>query len=134
MSQKVYAVASASEAACPVASNNLRLRGGIEGDDVWRLLLGECLLAASLSFVELTRLSRLNRSSLRLHDSAWRAIWCCSSKSCSSAELERILRLAVTLGKADHVRELVNPMAEQGDTSIESAVSTSERRRGIWRW
>ena len=43
-------------------------------DDVWRVLLGEGLLATSLSFSELTRLSRLNHSSRRLHDAAW-ASW-----------------------------------------------------------
>ena len=97
MIQKAFAVASASEAAGPVASNNLRLRIGFAGDnvwrmlmgegavtraretwgrglndDVWRVLLGEGLLATSLSFSEL---SRLNHSSRRLHDAAWRASW-----------------------------------------------------------
>jgi hypothetical protein len=98
MFQKAFAVASASEAAGPVASDNLRLRSGFAGDNEWRVLLGEGavtrarekrwrgmgddgwqvllgegLLATSLSFSELTRLSRLNRSSRRLHDAAWRA-------------------------------------------------------------
>ena len=115
MFQKVLALASASEAPGPVSSNNLRLCGGFAGDDVWRVILGEGLLATSLSFSELTRLGRLNRSSRRLHDATWRAIWRARSKTCGGAELERILRLSVTLGKADHVREL---MAEQGDTSV----------------
>ena len=42
-------------------------------------------LATSLSFRELTRLGRLNRGCLRLHDAAWRASW--RSKTCDSAEL-----------------------------------------------
>ena len=96
----------------PVASNNLRLRGGFEGDDVWRLLLGEGLLETSLSFGELARLGRLNRSSLRLHNAAWCAIWCARSQRCGGAELGRILRLAVILGKAVHVRKLLWPMGE----------------------
>ena len=118
MSQKVLAVPSvpsASGAPGPVASNGLRLRGGSAGDDVWRVLLGEGLLATSLSFGELTRLGRLNRSCRRLHDAAWRAIWRACSKTCGGAELGRILRLTITLGKAAHVRELVRPMTEQGD-------------------
>jgi hypothetical protein len=57
------------------ACSNLRRRDGF-GDDVWRVLLGEGLLATSLSFGELTRLGRLNRSCRRLHDAAWSAIWC----------------------------------------------------------
>jgi hypothetical protein len=118
MFQKVLAVASASEAPGPVAGNNLRLRGGFAGDDLWRVILGEGLLATSLSFSELTRLGRLNRSSRRLHEAAWRAIWRTRSKTCDGAELEHILRLSVTLGKADHVRELVRPMAEQGDKCV----------------
>ena len=65
MSQKVLAVPSASGAPGPVASNGLCLRGGSAGDDVWRVLLGEGLLATSLSFGELTRLGRLNRSCRR---------------------------------------------------------------------
>jgi hypothetical protein len=44
-------------------------------DDVWRVLLGEGLLATLLSFSDLTRLGILNRSSKRLHDAAWRTIW-----------------------------------------------------------
>ena len=71
-----------------------------------------------LSFGELTRLARLNRSSRRLHDAAWRAIWRARSKACSGAELAHILRLAITKGKVAHVRELVRPMAEQGDASV----------------
>ncbi len=85
------------------------------GDEVWRVLLGEGMLATCLSFGELTRLARLNRSSRRLHDAAWRAIWRARSKACSGAELAHILRLAITKGKVAHVRELVRPMAEQGD-------------------
>ena len=85
------------------------------GDQVWRVLLGEGMLATCLSFGELTRLARLNRSSRRLHDAAWRAIWRARSKACSGAELAHILRLAITKGKVAHVRELVRPMTEQGD-------------------
>jgi ankyrin repeat protein len=61
MSQKVLAVPSASGAPGPVAINDLRLRGGFAGDDVWRVLLelGEGLFATSLSFCDLTRLGRL---------------------------------------------------------------------------
>ena len=88
------------------------------GDEVWRVLLGEGMLATCLSFGELTRLARLNRSSRRLHDAAWRAIWRARSKACSGAELAHILRLAITKGKVAHVRELVRPMAEQGDASV----------------
>ena len=88
------------------------------GDDVWRGLLGEGMLATLLSFGELTRLARLNRSSRRLHDAAWRAIWRARSKACSGAELAHILRLAITKGKVAHVRELVRPIAEQGDASV----------------
>ena len=67
MFQKVLAVASASEVPGPVAGNNLRLRGGFAGDDLWRVILGEGLLAISLNFGrpnrrELTDLIRLNRS------------------------------------------------------------------------
>ena len=87
-------------------------------DDVWRVVLGEGLLATSLSFSELNRLGMLNRSSRRLHEAAWRAIWCARSKTCGGAELERILRLTITLGKAEHVRELLRPMAEQSDASV----------------
>ena len=87
-------------------------------DQVWRVLLGEGMLATCLSFGELTRLARLNRSSRRLHDAAWRAIWRARSKACSGAELAHILRLAITKGKVAHVRELVRPMAEQGDASV----------------
>ena len=126
MSQKVLAVPSvpsASGAPGPVASNGLRLRGGSAGDDVWRVLLGEVLLATSLSFGELTRLGRLNRSCRRLHDAAWRAIWRACSKTCGGAELGRILRLTITLGKAAHVRELVRPMTEQGDAEILQALN-----------
>ena len=88
------------------------------GDEVWQVLLGEGMLATCLSFGELTRLARLNRSSRRLHDAAWRAIWRARSKACSGAELAHILRLAITKGKVAHVRELVRPMAEQGDASV----------------
>ena len=88
------------------------------GDEVWRVLLGEGMLATCLSFGELTRLARLNRSSRRLHDAAWRAIWRARSKACSGAELAHILRLAITKGKVAHVRELVRPMTEQGDASV----------------
>jgi len=87
-------------------------------DEVWRVLLGEGMLATLLSFGELTRLARLNRSSRRLHDAAWRAIWRARSKACSGAELAHILRLAITKGKVAHVRELVRPMTEQGDASV----------------
>ena len=87
-------------------------------DQVWRVLLGEGMLATCLSFGELTRLARLNRSSRRLHDAAWRAIWRARSKACSGAELAHILRLAITKGKVAHVRELVRPMTEQGDASV----------------
>ena len=72
-------------------------------------------LAHELGVGELTRLGSLSRSCRRLHDAAWRAIWCARSKSCGGAELERILRLAITQGKAANVRELVRPMAEQGE-------------------
>ena len=88
------------------------------GDEVWRVLLGEGMLATCLSFGELTRLARLNRSSRRLHDAAWRAIWRARSKACSGAELAHILRLAITKGKVAHVRELVRPMTEQSDASV----------------
>ena len=88
------------------------------GDEVWRVLLGEGMLATCLSFGELTRLARLNRSSRRLHDAAWRAIWRARSKACSGAELAHILRRAITKGKVAHVRELVRPMTEQGDASV----------------
>ena len=88
------------------------------GDEVWRVLLGEGMLATCLSFGELTRLARLNRSSRRLHDAAWRAIWRARSKACSGTELAHILRLAITKGKVAHVRELVRPMTEQGDASV----------------
>jgi hypothetical protein len=112
MFQKDFAVASTFEAPGPVASNNLRLRCGFAGDDVRRalLLLGEGLLATFLSFSELTRLGRLNHSFQRLHDASWRAIWRARSKTCGGEELARILCLSVTLGKAEHVRELVRPM------------------------
>ena len=50
--------------------------GGFAGDDVWRVLLGEGLLATWLSF---SNVCRLNRSCRRLHDTAWRAIWTCGS-------------------------------------------------------
>jgi len=108
----VFAVASASGS---VARNNLRPRCGFTGDDVWLALLGEGMLATLLSFSELNRLGRLNRRFRRLHEGAWPAIWRARSKTCGSAELGRMLRLAVTRGKAAHVRELVRPMAEQGD-------------------
>ena len=87
-------------------------------DDVWRVILGEGMLATLLSFGELTRLARLNHSSRCLHDAAWRALWRARSKACCGAELARILRLAITKGKVAHVRELVRPMAEQGDASV----------------
>jgi hypothetical protein len=92
MFQKDFAVASTSEAPGPVASNNLRLRCGFAGNDVWRalLLLGEGLLATLLSFSELTRLSRLNHSFQRLHDASWRAIWRERSKNCGGEELSLI--------------------------------------------
>jgi DNA-binding LacI/PurR family transcriptional regulator len=115
MFQRVFAVASAYD---PVASNNLRSRCGFAGDDVWLALLGEGMLATLLSFGELNRLGRLNRRFRCLHEGAWPAIWRARSKTCGSAELGRMLRLAVTRGKAAHVRELVLPMAEQGDASV----------------
>ena len=68
-------------------------------DEVWRVLLGEGMLATLLSFGELTRLPRLNRSSRRLHDAAWRAIWRARSKACSGAELAHILRLRSQKGR-----------------------------------
>ena len=82
------------------------------------MILGEGMLATLLSFGELTRLARLNRSSRRLHDAAWRAIWRARSKACCGAELARILLLAIAKGKVAHVRELVRPMTEQGDASM----------------
>jgi len=82
------------------------------------LLLGEGLLANFLGFSELTRLGRLNHSFQRLGTTSWRAIWRARSKICGGEELARILRLSVTLGKAEHVRALVRPMAEQGDESV----------------
>ena len=145
MFQKDFAVASTFEAPGPVASNNLRLRCGFAGDDVRRalLLLGEGLLATFLSFSELTRLGRLNHSFQRLHDASWRAIWRARSKTCGGEELARILCLSVTLGKAEHVRELVRPMTEQGDATVICKPSTTSRRtysspsktrRGMWMW
>jgi hypothetical protein len=87
----------------------------------WRVLLGEGLLATWLSFSELTRVGRLNRSYQRQHNNAWRAIWRDRSKTCGAAELERILRLTITSGKAAHVREFVRPMTEQGDACLQDA-------------
>ena len=66
------------------------------GDDVWRGLLGEGMLATLLSFGELTRLARLNRSSRRLHDAAWRAIW--ESAACPDQPLA--CHLSPKTGKA----------------------------------
>ena len=90
-------------------------QGGFAGEDVLRVLLGEGLLATLLSFGELTRLGGLNRRFRRLHDVVWRATWRDRRMNCGRAELGRMLRLAVTRGKAAHVRELVRPMTEQGD-------------------
>jgi hypothetical protein len=70
------------------------------GYDVWRVLMGGGVMTTWLSFSDLTRLSRLNRSSRCLHEAAWRAIWRQSSKACCGAKLARILRLAITKGKA----------------------------------
>lgn len=39
------------------------------------------------------------------------------SKTCGSAELGRMLRLAVLPREAQHVRELLRPMAEQIDVT-----------------
>jgi hypothetical protein len=62
--------------------------------------MGEVVMTTWLSFSDLARLSRLNRSSRCLDEAAWRAIWRESSKACCGAELARILRLAITKGKA----------------------------------
>ncbi len=40
------------------------------------------------------------------------------SKTSSRAEVARILGLANSKGKAEHVREILRPMAETGDTSM----------------
>jgi hypothetical protein len=82
------------------------------------VLLGESLLATSLSFGELAQFGRLNRICRRLHHAAWRAIWRTRSKTCGGAELGSMLRLAIKKGKAAHVRELVWPMAEHGDACV----------------
>ncbi len=52
------------------------------GDCVWRVLLGEGLLATLLSLSEFTRLGRLNRIFRRLHEATWSANWCVWSNLC----------------------------------------------------
>jgi len=93
------------------ATKHSRRSKGFECD-VWQVLLARAHARnlAQLSFGELTRLGRLNRSCRRLHDAAWRAIWRERRKSYGSAELGRILQLAVTL----EAEQLVRAMARAG--------------------
>jgi ankyrin repeat protein len=60
-----------------------------------------------------------------------RAIWRDRSRNCCAAHLVLILRLAITKGKAAHVRELFRPMAEQGDASVDASPCSAIGRKRL---
>ena len=80
-------------------------------------LMRDGQLAFFLSFSEQTIMGMLNHTCKNMHDAGWKSNWTARSKTCSAAELRRMLELCVALGKGMHVRALLQHMAEQHDTT-----------------
>ena len=79
---------------------------GASADD-WGLLLTGGLLGRFLRYADVARLGRLNRRLSALNGEGWREAWRQCSGGQESKEVVRVMRQAVRVGRAEHVRAMV---------------------------
>jgi hypothetical protein len=78
------------------------------GEETWNVLLADnAELARWLSFAELMRIGRLNRSFKCMFERALGFLWRSRSAACARAELSHTVGCAVRFGQTEHVRILM---------------------------